>query len=109
LDKFRFHVAEAADGEEALSLITATEPHVILTDWSLPTMPVSRLMRWLAQGWRTRHIPVIVMADDLDPAADWSRANPAGVLIKPFPLAMMLHEIRRVLRASLQISGGGSA
>ena len=102
-------MAEAADGEEALSLITAIEPHVILTDSTLPSMPVPRLTKWLAQGWRTRHIPVIVMTADLDPGAEWSLDNPAGVLIKPFPLTAMLSEIRRVLRASAQTTGGASA
>jgi CheY-like chemotaxis protein len=104
LDRFHFQVAEAADGEEALSSITALAPHVILVDASLPAMPAWRLTQWLAQSWRTRNIPVIVMTSDIEP--DQVRPlpeNAAGVLVKPFPLTTMLAEIRRALRAAANL------
>ena len=68
LDRFNFQVAEAADGEQALRQITAEPPQVILAESNLPAMPVSRLAQWLSQSWRTRQIPVIVLADDVDPS-----------------------------------------
>lgn len=95
LGHFHFQVAEATNGEEALSLIGETLPHVILTESGLPLMPASRLTQWLAQSWRTREIPIIVMTHELEPEGLPYRA--AGVLVKPFTLADMLEEIRRVL------------
>jgi len=77
LDRFHFDVAEAANGEEALKQIVATTPRLIVTEWTLPTMPADRLCQWLAQGWRTRV---------------------AAILVKPFSLETMLNEVRRVLR-----------
>jgi CheY-like chemotaxis protein len=98
LARFNFEVAEAATGEEALQRIVAATPQVILADWSLPTMPARHLCQWLEQSWRTRHIPVILMIGDYD-----GQPIPpvAGMLIKPFSLATMLEEIRRVIRASM--------
>jgi len=104
LDRYRFQVAEAADGEEALSFITALAPHVILADSSLPAMPAWRLAQWLAQSWRTRNIPVIVMTSDGESDDDLPLPdNAAGVLIKPFSLTAMLGEVRRVLRLSTTV------
>lgn len=103
LDRFNFQVIEAADGEQALTQIAADPPQVILAELNLPAMPVWRLTQWLSQSWRTRQIPVIVLAGDLD-ASDPSvspdfQSLVAGVLVKPFTLKTMLDEIRRVIRA----------
>jgi len=100
LDRFHFQVAEAADGEQALRLIGAEPPQVILAELDLPSMSAPRLAQWLSQSWRTRQIPVIVLAGDLNPSdtSDFRRVV-AGVLVKPFTLRTMLDEIRRVIRA----------
>jgi CheY-like chemotaxis protein len=101
LDRYRFQVAEVADGEQALAFITALAPHIILADSSLPAMPAWRLTQWLAQSWRTRSIPVIVMTSEAEPDDDLPPLeNATGVLIKPFSLTAMLAEVRRVLRLS---------
>ena len=80
----------------------AEPPRVILAEWNLPSMPASRLARWLSQNWRTRQIPVIVLVDDLDPStlsgSAAFRSVVTGMLIKPFTLRRMLDEIRRVIR-----------
>jgi DNA-binding response OmpR family regulator len=107
LQQFHFQVVQAATGEEALARIVAEPPHLILAEVNLPSMPAGRLAHWLAQSWRTRHIPVIVMAaaidESLGPAEFQSLV--AGVLLKPFSLRVMLDEIRRVLRAT-EVRGG---
>lgn len=96
LGHFNFQVSEVADGEDALELISSTLPRVILTESTLPMMPASRLMQWLGQSWRTRDIPIIVLSQEMEPTGWANRA--AGVLVKPFTLAAMLEEVRRVLR-----------
>jgi CheY-like chemotaxis protein len=104
LDRFNFHVSEAADGEQALTQIAADPPHVILAELHLPAMPVPRLAQWLSQSWRTRQIPVIVLGGDIDPAdpaaSESVGESVAGVLVKPFTLRTMLDEIRRVISVS---------
>ncbi|HVH26704.1 MAG TPA: response regulator [Vicinamibacterales bacterium] len=109
LDRFHFQVAEAADGEQAIARIAAEPPEVILTELNLPAMPAWRLKQWLSQSWRTRQIPIIVMADNLDTSAvEELRNQMAGVLMKPFPLGRMLDEIRRTLRVAA-VEGDGEA
>ena len=63
-------------------------------------MPARRLCQWLDQSWRTRSIPLIVMVGNYEPG----EAMPpvAGILVKPFSLAVMLDEIRRVIRSQQQ-------
>ena len=74
----------------------------ILAEWWLPTMPSGRLTQWLAQGFRTRNIPLIVIANDADSSIPLPSV--AGVLRKPFTLAQMIAEVRRVLRATDRFS-----
>jgi CheY-like chemotaxis protein len=97
-----FRVEEAADGDQALAVIKAVHPHVILMEATLPITPAEDLSRRLADDPRTRDIPLIVMTDDVA-AQTHARVPhpPAGVLIKPFGLPAMLEEIRRVLRSRL--------
>jgi DNA-binding response OmpR family regulator len=101
LDRFHFQVVQAADGEEALTQIAAAPPQLIIAELNLPAMPARRLTQWLSQSWRTRQIPVIVLADDGEPSrAEEFPDQVAGTLLKPFSLKTMLEEIRRVLRGT---------
>ena len=99
LSRYHFKVVEALDGAEALARIEADVPRIILTDSTLPEMPLGRLTEWLDRKWRGRQIPIIAMAGDLDfDSPQLFDGCVAGVLIKPFTLERMLHEVRRVLR-----------
>ncbi len=97
LEQFHFDVVEAADGEQALARIVETPPQVILTEWNLPAMPAGRLQQWIAQRRPDSDIPMIVLAAAAE--ADAKVPQVAGLLRKPFSLAEMLDEVRRVLRA----------
>lgn len=100
LSRFAFHVMEAADGEQALRSINDTPPHVIMVEIGLPILSAGRLTRWLAQNWRTRHIPIIVLTGEVTPGLeDEPPATAAALLVKPFQLPDMLDEVRRVIRA----------
>ena len=101
LDECGFRVLRAADGVEALDLIQATPPHVILMELTLPRMPAWRLLSRVA----SQNIPVIVLNPAIvlagafeGKAVDPILCRPAGLLVKPCPLPMMREEIRRVLR-----------
>src|SRR5262245_13250313 len=99
LDLFNFRVEEAATGEEALAFIQAAPPQVILAELTLPGMGARELSQWLGDRLTANPIPVIVMMSELEGQPSEALAqNLAGVLIKPFPLATMIEEVRRVLR-----------
>ena len=102
LDRFGFGVDEAGDANEALAIIDATPPHLILLAADLPEMAGWDMVRRLKEHPHTRSIPIIFMTSDFD--RDRTRPSDvplAGVLMKPFALATMLHEIRRVFRAQM--------
>jgi len=99
LNCFGFHVDEAVDGHEALIKVDAAPPHVILVASALPKVPVAEIVKRLRAQPHTERIPVIVMAGD----PEWGAGGVAGaplvsVLAKPFALAIMLQEVRRLLR-----------
>lgn len=90
LDQFGFQVAEARSGEEAAAALDASRPHVVITELTLPSTS-----RFRTRLTKDVHIPVIVTTTD---QAAPVPPEAAGVLIKPFALATLLHEVRRVLR-----------
>ena len=87
---FGFQVEEARTGDDAVAAIDAVQPQVIVTELTLPS--AERLTERLTQDVR---IPVIVTATD---AASPIPPQAVAGLVKPFPLATMLEEVRRVLR-----------
>lgn len=99
LKRFGFAVQALVDGTEMLPAIQVTRPHAILMEPSLPSMPASRLAERLAEKVETQEIPIILMMGTAPVGSDSPpAARVAGVLLKPFPRASMLEEIRRVLR-----------
>ena len=105
LDLFNFHVEEAASGEEALTRIEEGQPQVILAELTLPGMGARELSQWLGERIAANPIPVIVMMSEFEGrATEPLPASVAGVLVKPFPLATMIEEVRRVLRSRAHAS-----
>jgi len=99
LKHFGFGVESVADGHEVLPLIQSTRPHAILIEPGLPSMPVWRLVERLARDRHLREIPIILLAGSAPQNSNGQLPiRAAGVLLKPFPLASMVEEVRRVLR-----------
>ncbi len=100
LEHFSFKVAQAASGDEVMAAVKRARPQVVLVETTLPNMEARRLSQWLDQNLPVPHIPVIAMADAFSEDLDTRLGQPEGLLFKPFPLAKMLEEVRRVLRAA---------
>jgi DNA-binding response OmpR family regulator len=88
LDMFGFRVTQAARIEEGLGeTMSGQEPDVIVTE--LTSATATRLAS-------SSRVPTIVtVTDDLHTAPPYA----AAMLVKPFPLPMLLDELRRILRA----------
>lgn len=84
-----FQVAEARTGGEAAAALNTSRPRIAIAELALAF--TSRFKTKLTQDI---HVPVIVMTTD---EAAPVPPEAAGVLVKPFPLATLLHEVRRVL------------
>ena len=106
LKKSGFEVTEARDGSEALELLRAEMPDLVLMDVSMPVMDgftaVAEL-RLLPNGGR---VPVVMMTG-LDDVGSIDRAFEVGAtdfITKPINWTILAHRVRYILRASAAIN-----
>ena len=98
LNLFGFDVAEASTGDEAVVALNSRRPHLLIADTRLPS--ADRFATTVAKEF---HIPVIVTTTDQGGPVP---LEATGVLIKPFPLATMLNEVRRALTLAERAAHG---
>jgi len=102
LEQAGFHVEEAEDGAQALSVFASVHPDVVLLDINMPQMDgfiVCATLRAMPAGDRT---PVLMMTG-LDDLASIKRAYEVGAtdfITKPLPWAILTQRVRYMLRAS---------
>lgn len=93
-----YHVATAANGEEALSLARLKPPDLVILDRMLPRMDGLEVCRRLRE---TDESIVILMLTARDAVADRVQGLETGAddyLVKPFALAELLARIKALLR-----------
>src|SRR5258705_13706380 len=61
LEKQGYRVAEASDGQEALTRIQERVPDIVLLDWMLPLMSGIEVCRQIRRNPSTRDLPVIMV------------------------------------------------
>ena len=89
-----YHVAQAANGAEALRVLEQTQPACVLLDMRMPVLDGWGFARELEA--RHLHVPVVVMTAAQD-AQLWAReVKAAGCLGKPFDLDDLLATVERV-------------
>ncbi|MFO1067594.1 MAG: phosphate regulon transcriptional regulator PhoB [Geminicoccaceae bacterium] len=95
-----FEVAQAYDGEEALTLIEERVPDLALLDWMLPQLSGIELCRRLRRRPETAQMPIILLtARSEEP--DRLRGLETGAddfITKPFSPAELVARVRAVLR-----------
>jgi two-component system phosphate regulon response regulator PhoB len=100
LEAAGFEVAQAYDGEEALTLIAERTPDLAVLDWMLPQLSGLELCRRLRRRPETRQLPIIILtARGEEP--DRLRGLDSGAddyVTKPFSPAELVARIRAVLR-----------
>ena len=100
LEKAGHEAVKAANAEQALEMVRATLPHLIVIDWMLPGMSGIELARWLKSNRRTEAIPLIMVT-----ARGAEQDKLAGLEIgaddymtKPFSPAELNARVKAVLR-----------
>ena len=100
LDKEGHHVAVAADGEEALTMIDERLPDLVVLDWMLPKVSGIEVCRRLRARTETRNLPVIMLTARGE-ESDRVRGLDVGAddyIVKPFSMSELAARVRAVLR-----------
>lgn len=93
-----FHVDMAGDGLEALDVIAAKPPHLILLDVGLPVMTGAQLLEQLVQNPVHARIPVIVITGAT--AYPKQCAHAVAFMRKPIDFFRLLRLVRYYVDAT---------
>jgi two-component system, OmpR family, phosphate regulon response regulator PhoB len=95
-----YRVATAADGEEALLMVSEDTPDVILLDWMLPRLSGIEVCRQLKARPETRH-SAIIMVSARSEESDRVRGLETGAddyIVKPYSTSELLARVKANLR-----------
>ena len=93
-------VGEAADGAEALALVSTLEPDVVLMDIQMRGMDGLAATRELHQAGRAPSVVVLSLHDDVPMRARAAEAGACAFVGKHEPGAVLLSAIRTVAGSS---------
>lgn len=91
-------VAEAGNGEEAITAVSHHQPHVILMDLRMPILDGVAATRRIKQTHPTSQIIVLTTFDDDDTIFDGLRAGAIGYLLKDVSSQKLVEAIRAAAR-----------
>ncbi|WP_018680823.1 response regulator [Actinokineospora enzanensis] len=91
-------VAEAGDGHEALALVAAHEPDVVLMDLRMPRLDGVAAIAAITRAHPTVRVLVLTTYDEDHDIVRAVAAGAAGYLLKDTPRADLFHAVRAVAR-----------
>jgi len=102
-------VVEASDGSEAVRLVRAHNPTVVLLDVMMPKMDGPATFAALQADPSTRHVPVVLLTAKVQVGQRqlWDGLAIAGVIAKPFSPATLSDEVDRLLEAQSRAKANG--
>lgn len=92
-------VVTAGDGDEAITLINAKPPDIVLVDVGMPGRNGYDVARYVKRSPLLSHIPVVLLVGAFEPI-DQRRAEEAwcdGVFAKPFEPKLVIGKVRELL------------
>jgi DNA-binding NarL/FixJ family response regulator len=101
-------VGEASDGVEALSVVRATRPDVVLMDIRMPRMDGIEATRHLTSSPHTGQVKVLVLTtfDDDESVLEALRAGAGGFLLKDTTPAELIHAVTVVAGGDALLAPG---
>lgn len=94
-----YHISEADDGKEALSVIAQKAPDIIITDLMMPNMDGIELINHIRKDFAISHIPIIMLTAKHSPD-DRIKAMTYGAdayITKPFSIDLLQARIENLL------------
>lgn len=90
-------ILEAADGEQALQVLSGDDVDLVITDCQMPRMSGLDLMRQVRDNHPS--LPFIVVSSTADPE-DFRELNPSAIMGKPFHLMELKEAVEEALGES---------
>ncbi len=106
LEEAQYKVVHAFDGDQAIAVVDAEHPDLVITDVEMPGRDGYAVCRELKSSARTSHLPVMICSS-LGEATDLERGFDAGAddyLVKPIVAEDLLSRVRDLLA---EVSLGG--
>ena len=106
LDSDQFEIIEASNGKEALGMVFAESPNIIILDLMMPAMDGYEVCQELKRNDRTKDLPIIVLSAKTS-VDDKLRAMDMGIndyMIKPFDPRELTARIKMALRGAPKIN-----
>jgi two-component system response regulator MprA len=100
------HVLTAASGEEALSLVDAHSPNLLIVDWMMPRMDGITLIRRLRAGEKKAMVLMLTARDTIENRVEGLESGADDYLVKPFAPAELVARVRALLRRAEAAPGG---
>lgn len=82
LESNKYIVKTAADGDEALDIITDFNPDIVLLDIMLPNMSGTEILWTLKADPKYKHIPIIMITGSKDSLKECFEFGAAGYIMK---------------------------
>jgi two-component system, NtrC family, response regulator len=93
-----YHVSLAADGEEALRLVAAEQPDVLLTDLKMPGMDGQELLSKVRQGYPEVAVVIMTAHGTIRSAVEALRQGAEDYLTKPVDVEEVEYLLDQVLK-----------
>ena len=92
-------VLEAVDGRDALAKITASAPHMLITDLNMPNMDGIELIRQVRALPACKYIPIVMLTTESQDAKkqEGRAAGASGWIVKPFRSEQLVLVAKKLL------------
>lgn len=100
LKRLGYHLCEAANGAEAITLIAQVQPHLVITDTVMPRMDGYELFRAMQANSVARGIPVIALSSKSAPEEEAKLLDLGffDFIAKPINPIRLVARVKRALR-----------
>ncbi|MBW1697254.1 MAG: response regulator [Deltaproteobacteria bacterium] len=94
-----YEVMEAVDGSDAVSKLSASRAHLVITDLNTPNMDGIELIRTLRADASYKFVPIIMLTTESQEARkqEGRQAGATGWIVKPFKPEQLVAVVKKVL------------
>jgi len=99
-----YNVVEAVDGQDALTKISSSAPHMLITDLNMPNMDGIELIRQVRALPQCKYIPIVMLTTESQDAKKQAgrAAGASGWIVKPFRSEQLVMVAKKLLPESCQ-------